>query len=75
MGDGRSKSAVSRRSSSCGRSGWPHGRGRIDLLAIQIDGLHIRDELTLVAAVAIDSEGNNHPLAVVEDATENTAIV
>ena len=48
---------------------------RHDLLAIQIDGLHIRDELTLVAAVGIDSEGNKHPLAVVEGATENTATV
>ena len=48
---------------------------RLDLLAIQIDGLHIRDELTLVAAIGIDSEGSKHPLAVVEGATENTATV
>jgi len=29
--------------------------------------------LTLVAAVRIDSEGNKHPLAVVEGASENAA--
>ena len=46
-----------------------------DLLAIDIDELHIRDELTLVAAVGNDSEGNEHPLAVVEGATESTATV
>jgi len=48
---------------------------QLDLLAIQIDGLHITEELVLVAAVGIDSEGGKHPLAVVEGATENTATV
>jgi hypothetical protein len=46
-----------------------------DLLAINIDELHVRDELTLVAAVGIDNEGNEHTLAVVEGATESTATV
>jgi hypothetical protein len=46
-----------------------------NLLAIQIDGRRIREELTLVTAVGIDNEGNKHSLAVLEDATENTATV
>jgi hypothetical protein len=33
---------------------------------------YICDELTLVAAVGINREGNKHPLAVVEGAIENT---
>jgi transposase-like protein len=47
----------------------------LDLLAIQIDGLHIQDELILVAAVGVDAAGDKHPLAVVEGATENAATV
>ncbi|RXG86636.1 hypothetical protein EAS62_37145 [Bradyrhizobium zhanjiangense] len=39
---------------------------QLDLLAVEIDGLHIREELTLVTAMGIDSEGRKHPLAVVE---------
>jgi hypothetical protein len=46
-----------------------------DLLAINIDELHVRDELTLVAAIGIDNEGNEHTLAVVEGAAESTATV
>jgi len=45
----------------------------LDLLAIQIDGLHVSDELILVAAVGIDGRGEKHPL--VEGATENAATV
>jgi transposase-like protein len=46
-----------------------------DLLAVQIDGLHISDGLLLVAAIGIDGAGDKHPLALVEGATENTATV
>ena len=78
-GDSRSKSAVSRRFvelSAARMAEWMSSDlSQLNLLAIQIDGLHIREELTLVAAVGIDSEGNKHPLAVVEGATENTATV
>jgi hypothetical protein len=35
---------------------------QLDLLAIQIDGVHITDDLTLLAAVGIDGEGVKHPL-------------
>ena len=48
---------------------------KLDLLMIQIDGLHIGDELVLVAAVGIDGEGDKHPLGLVEGATENAATV
>src|SRR3712207_8142737 len=47
----------------------------LDLLAVQIDGLHITEELVLVAAVGIDAEGAKHPLGLVEGATENAAVV
>ena len=42
---------------------------------VQIDGLHLGDDLVLVAAIGVDGEGNKHPLALVEGATENAATV
>ena len=33
---------------------------QLDLLAIQIDGMHIADELTLLAAVGIAGDGAKH---------------
>jgi len=42
---------------------------------LQIDGLHIGDDLVLVAALGIDSTGAKHPLGLVEGATENAAVV
>jgi len=36
------------------------------LLVVQIDGLHPRGDLALVAAIGVDGEGNNHPLALAE---------
>ena len=47
----------------------------LDLLAIQIDGLHVQEDLILVAAVGIDATGGKHPLGLVEGATENAATV
>ena len=47
----------------------------LGLLAIQIDGIHLAEELLLIAAVGIDAEGTKHPLGVVEGATENAAVV
>jgi hypothetical protein len=32
---------------------------RLDLVAIQIDGIHVKEELLLVAAVGIDAGGRN----------------
>ena len=76
-GDGRSKSAVSRRFvalSAEHMAEWmASDLSPLDLLAIQIDGIPIKEELLLVAAVGIDAEGTKHPLGVVEGATENAA--
>jgi hypothetical protein len=56
-GDGTSKSAVSRKfvalSSAKMREWLASDLSALDLLAIQIDGLHVSDELILVAAVAL----------------------
>lgn len=46
----------------------------LDLLVVQIDGIHITDELVLVAAIGIDAQGLKHPLALAEGATENAAV-
>jgi transposase-like protein len=46
----------------------------LDLLVIQIDGIHIEEDLVLVAAVGIDSLGDKHPPAVIEGATENATV-
>src|SRR5262245_62198580 len=46
----------------------------LDLLVIQIDGLHVGDHV-LVAAIGIDGAGDKHVLAVALGATENAAVV
>jgi transposase-like protein len=46
----------------------------LDLLIIQIDGIHIEEDLILLAVVGIDGEGGKHPLGVIEGASENTAV-
>jgi hypothetical protein len=45
----------------------------LDLLVIQIDGLHVGDHL-LVAAISIDGAGDKHVLALALGATENAAV-
>ncbi len=47
----------------------------LDILVVQIDGIHISDDLVLVAAIGIDGEGVKHPLGLIEGATENAAVV
>src|SRR4051794_276150 len=78
-GDGTSKSAVSRKFvalSSAKLEDWlASDLSSLDLLAIQIDGLHVQEDLILVAAVGIDAMGEKHPLGLVEGATENAATV
>jgi len=78
-GDGTSKSAVSRKFvalSSAKLKDWlASDLSSLDLLAIQIDGLHVQEDLILVAAVGIDATGEKHPLGLVEGATENAATV
>src|SRR6516162_278412 len=79
VGDGTSKSAASRRfvALSADRlAEWmASDLSELDLLVIQIDGLHIGNDLVLVAALGIDADGRKHPLALVEGATENAAVV
>ncbi|MGC9271467.1 transposase, partial [Acidiphilium sp.] len=46
-----------------------------DLLVIQIDDIHLADDLTMLAAVGIDGEGTKHPIGVVEGATKHATVV
>ena len=78
-GAGVSKSAVSRRFvalSAAQMKQWMATElSKLDLLVIQIDGIHIENDLVLLAAVGIDGDGVKHPLGVLEGATENAAVV
>ncbi len=47
----------------------------LDLLVIQIDGIHMDEDLILVAAIGVDAKGDKHPLGLIEGATENGATV
>jgi len=76
---GVSKSAVSRRfvalSAAQMKQWMATDLSKLDLLVIQIDGIHIENDLVLLAAVGIDGDGVKHPLGVLEGATENAAVV
>ncbi|MGH6832098.1 MAG: IS256 family transposase [Methyloceanibacter sp.] len=78
-GDGTSKSAASRRFvalSAERMAEWmASDLSQLDLLVIQIDGLHIGNDLVLVAALGVDGDGNKHPLGLIEGATENATVV
>jgi transposase-like protein len=77
-GAGLSKSAASRRFVvlSAGRlKEWmASDLSKLDLLVIQIDGIHIEEDLVLLAAVGVDGDGGKHPLGVIEGATENATV-
>ena len=77
-GSGVSKSAVSRRFvalSAERMAQWMAADlSEMDLLIIQIDGIRIAEDLTLLAAIGIDGEGGKHPLGVIEGASENAAV-
>src|SRR3954447_26585473 len=66
QGAGLSKSAASRRfvalSTERMRVWMAADLSRLDLLVIQIDGVHIAEDLTLLAAIGIDGDGVKHPL-------------
>src|SRR5689334_19584141 len=70
--DGVSKSAASRRFvalSATRMAEWMAADlSKLDLLVIQIDGIYLAPDLTLLAAVGIDGEGAKHPLGVLEGA-------
>jgi putative transposase len=77
-GTGVSKSAVSRRFvalSAERMAEWmATDLSELDLLIIQIDGIQIEEDLTLLAAIGIDGDGGKHPVGVIEGATENAAV-
>jgi len=77
-GSGVSKSAASRRfvalSAERMKEWMAADLSKLDLLVIQIDGIHIEEDLMLLAAVGIDGSGDKHPLGVIEGATENAAV-
>jgi len=78
-GAGLSKSAASRRfvALSAGRmKDWmTSDLSSLDVLVIQIDGIHMDEDLILVAAIGVDAKGDKHPLGLAEGATENAATV
>src|ERR1700736_1710041 len=78
-GGGVSKSAASRRFVALSAERMKAWMGSdlsgLDLVVLQIDGIHIGDDLVLVAAIGIDGEGVKHPLGLIEGATENAAVV
>jgi putative transposase len=78
-GAGVSKSAASRHFvalSSARLQEWMAADlSGLDILVVQIDGLHISEHLVLVAAIGIDSSGVKHPLGLIEGATEHGAVV
>src|SRR5450755_2524644 len=78
-GAGLSKSAASRRFvalSAARMKAWMETRlDDLDLLAIQIDGIHMDEDMLLVAAIGIDANGDKHPLGLVEGAAENATTV
>jgi len=77
-GSGVSKSAASRHfvalSAARLREWLAADLSGLDLLVVQIDGIHIRENLVLVAAIGIDAQGDKHPLALIEGATASAAV-
>jgi len=77
-GSGVSKSAASRHfvalSAERMREWLAADLSGLDLLVVQIDGIHITEQLVLIAAIGIDADGIKHPLALAEGATENAAV-
>ena len=78
-GAGVSKSAASRHFvalSAARMKEWMDADlSELDIMVVQIDGIHISEHLVLVAALGIDSDGIKHPLGLMEGATEHSAVV
>src|SRR3984893_12788612 len=78
-GSGVSKSAASRHFVALSAARLREWMGAdlsgLDIMVVQIDGIHISEHLVLVAALGIDSEGFKHPLGLMEGATEHSAVV
>ena len=79
VGSGLSKSAASRRFkvlSQAKLDEWmTSDLSELDLVAIQLDGLHLDDHLLMIGAVGIEVSGQKHPPGGVEGATGNAATV
>ena len=77
-GAGLPKSAASRRfvglSAERMKEWMASDLSQLDLLVIQIDGIHIANDLVLLAAVGVDGEGGKHPIGVIEGASENATV-
>jgi hypothetical protein len=43
----------------------------LDLLVIQIDGIHMDEDLILVAATGVNAKGDKHPPGLIEGSTEH----
>jgi putative transposase len=73
------KSAISRRfvalSAARMKEWMASDLSGLDLLVIQIDGIHMDEDLILVAAIGVDAKGDKHSLGLIEGATENAATV
>ena len=73
-GAGLSKSAASRRfvalSAARMKEWMASDLSGLDLLVIQIDGIHMDEDLILVAAIGVDAKGDKHPLGLTEGATK-----
>src|SRR5499427_8883274 len=67
-GAGLTKSAVSRRFVALSTA-------RMKEWMASIDGIHMDEDLILVAAIGVDAKGDKHPLGLIEGATENAATV
>ena len=78
-GSGVSKSAASRHfvalTAARMKEWMAADLSKLDLLVVQIDGIHMTGDLVLVAAIGIDGNGVKYPLGLIEGATENAAVV
>src|SRR6516165_8495070 len=78
-GAGLSKSAASRRfvalSAERMKEWMASDLSKLDLLVIQIDGIHIAEDLVLLAAIGVDGAGDKHLLSNIAAATENATVV
>ena len=77
--DGTSTSAAARRFAALSAAKMAEGRGAdrstLDLLVLQLDGLHIGTDHVMVAALGNDGGGDKHPLALLDGATENAVTI
>src|SRR5258708_32568855 len=73
-GDGTSKSAASRQfvalSAERLAEGMTSDLSKLDLPVLKIDGLHIGNDLVLVAALGIDGDDHKTPLALIAGSTQ-----